>query len=264
MVRPIRFARVLTATALGLSLLATGGCGLISGDGDSTEKLTVCTTLPYEPFQFKDKDKKIVGFDVDIIDLVAEKMGRKQEIKDTGFEPIKSGEAMANGTCDLAAAAITINDEREKVMDFSEPYYDSFQALAVLPDSEVNGLKDLKGKVVGAQGETTGEAYADEHAEEHGYTVKSFRNLGELRESLLNGDIDAAINDAPVWKYQIVKSPDTMEVREEYDTGEQYGYPVAKGDTETLKAINDVLAESKENGEYAKIYKKWFGEEYKG
>lgn len=259
MFRLTKGARLVTAVAVGFAALGLSACS-----GDDT--LKVCTTLPYEPFQYEDKDKnnEVVGFDVDMIDMVAEKMGKKQEIVDTGFPPIKSGEAMANGTCQIGAAAITITPEREKVMDFSDPYYDSFQSLAVLKDSKHKSLEELKGKTIGVQNDTTGEEYAEKHQKEFGYEIKAFKNLADQRESLLNGSIAGAVNDVPVWGALIQKDPDSIVIAEKYDTGEQYGYAVAKGDTETLKVINEVIKESKENKKYHKIYKKWIGEEYTG
>ena len=82
--------------------------------------LTTCTHLPYAPFQSKDASGKVVGFDVALIDLVAEKLGVTQEIVDTPFEGIKSGADLNAGKCDVAAAGMTITEERKKVLDFSD------------------------------------------------------------------------------------------------------------------------------------------------
>ena len=93
-------------------------------------KLTVCTHLPYEPFQFK-KGGEVVGFDVDLMDLVAEDLELEQEIVNTPFETIETGQAMATGKCDIAAAGMTITEERDQVIDFSDPYFEATQALLV-------------------------------------------------------------------------------------------------------------------------------------
>src|SRR4051794_1442186 len=105
-------------TKSGVSLVASG-------------KLTVCTHLPYEPFQYKNDAGKIVGFDIDLMDLVAKKLGVTQAIVDTPFEGIKSGQDLSAGTCDVAAAGMTITKQRQAVMDFSKPYFDANQALLV-------------------------------------------------------------------------------------------------------------------------------------
>ncbi|MGH3325824.1 MAG: ABC transporter substrate-binding protein [Streptomyces sp.] len=91
-------------------------------------KLKVCTNLPYEPFQFKQGDK-IVGFDVDLMDLVAEKLGVTQEIVEIDFDSIKGGTALNANRCDVAAAGMTITDERKQNLDFSSPYFDEVIAL---------------------------------------------------------------------------------------------------------------------------------------
>lgn len=239
---------------------ALAAAGLVGCSGDDSDVLTVCTDLPYEPFQYRDDDGEVVGFDVDIVDLVAEELGQEQEFVDSGFESIVSGEALTNNTCDISAAAITITEEREEVVAFSDPYYDSFQALAVLPDSDVTDLADMDGMQLGVQGETTGHDYASEHEDEHGYEVVSFETLGEQREALLNGSIEGAVNDVPVWLEEVEKDPDSLVVAGEYDTGEQYGLAVALDNDELLDTVNSVLAEAMDDGTYDEIYEKWFGE----
>ena len=94
------------AAAAGVTLIASG-------------KITTCTHLPYAPFQSNDDQGKTIGFDVDMIDLVAKKLGVEQTIVDTPFEGIKSGQDLSTGKCDIAAAGMTITDERKKAILFS-------------------------------------------------------------------------------------------------------------------------------------------------
>ncbi|MEW1847515.1 ABC transporter substrate-binding protein, partial [Nonomuraea angiospora] len=138
------------------SASAAGGVQLVAPG-----KLTVCTNIPYEPFQFKDASGKIVGFDVDIVDLVAKKLGVTQEIVDIDFAVIKSGAAMAAKKCDLAAAGMTITPERKANIDFSEPYFDATQALLAKKGTGATSLADVKAKnlKLGAQASTTGLDY---------------------------------------------------------------------------------------------------------
>ena len=124
-------------------------------------KLTVCTHLAYAPFQYPDGSGKVVGFDVDIMDLVAKKLNVTQTIVDTPFEGIKSGEVTKTGKCDISAAAMTITDERKKAILFSDGYFNATQALLLPPTSTVKSLADLKGKKLGAQSGTTGLDYAN-------------------------------------------------------------------------------------------------------
>ncbi|EIF01123.1 transporter substrate-binding domain-containing protein [Saccharomonospora glauca] len=219
--------------------------------------LTTCTHLPYKPFQFTEGGKT-VGFDVDLVDLVAEELGVKQEIFDTSFESIESGAALDTGQCDLAAAAITINEKRQRVMDFSEGYYDANQALLVKKGSGISDLSDLKGKVLGVQLGTTGEAYAEEHKEEFGYTTRQFEDLALLETAVKTGQIAAGINDNSVL-YDFVKDNSDVEVTTEFETGEKYGIAVRKGNGALVAKINEVLDAAKQDGRYDEIYEKWFG-----
>src|SRR3954452_16000956 len=98
--------------------------------------LTTCTHLPYPPFQ-STQGGKVVGFDVDMIDLVAKKLGVTQKIVDTSFETIKGGAALNAGKCDVAAAGMTIKPERAKFLDFSRPYFNATQALMAAKDSGI-------------------------------------------------------------------------------------------------------------------------------
>ena len=99
-----------------------------------------------------------------MVDLVAKKLGVEQEIVDTPFEGIQSGEDLNARKCDIAAAAMTITPEREEKIAFSAPYFDADQALLVKKDSGIKSLEDLQGKTLGVQSGTTGKMYAEENA----------------------------------------------------------------------------------------------------
>ncbi len=223
-------------------------------------KLTVCTHLPYAPFQSKDASGKVIGFDVDVMDLVAKELGVEQTIVDTPFEGIKSGQDLNTGKCDAAAAGMTITEERQKVMNFSDPYFDATQAMLVKTGKSYKSLDDLKGKKLGVQAATTGRDYARKFEAEKGLKLVEFEDLAALQQALANGQIEAAINDLPVWTEYIKEHPGGFDVAAEFDTGEQYGFSVKKdGNPELLKKINEVLAKAKQDGTYDKIYEKWIG-----
>jgi polar amino acid transport system substrate-binding protein len=220
-------------------------------------KLVTCTHLSYKPFQYSQGDET-VGFDVDLVNLVANDLGVKQEIFDTPFETITSGEVFNTGKCDLAAAGMTIKPDRAEVIDFSEPYFDASQALLVKKDSPVKTLDDLKGKRIGVQLETTGEIYANENAAKHGYTVVQFEDLPLMETAVRTGSVDAAINDNGVLLDYVKEFPDTAVVAE-FDTKEKYGIGMKKGNTALKAKVDEVLKKAKDSGEYDKIYEKWFG-----
>lgn len=220
-------------------------------------ELTTCTHLPYMPFQFK-KGKEIVGFDVDLVDLVAEDLKVKQKIVDTPFEGIQTGEDLNAGKCDLAAAGMTVTAVRERNLDFSRPYFEATQALLVKKDEQVDSLEALRGKKLGVQQSTTGEEYAKKHAK--GVRTVQFEDLGLLLTAVKTGKVDAGINDNGVLYDYAKKNPDTR-VTTEFDTGEQYGIGVRTGNDALRKQINKTLKKARADGRYDKIYKKWFGKE---
>jgi polar amino acid transport system substrate-binding protein len=225
-------------------------------------QLTTCTHLPYKPFQFT-QGGKTVGFDVDLVDLVAKDLKVEQQIFDTPFEGIESGEALNAKSCDLAAAGMTITPERQQAMDFSDPYFNATQALLVRRDSAAKGLADLRGKTLAVQLGTTGEEYAEKNKARYGFQVKQYEDLALLETAVKTGQVDAGVNDNGVLYDYVKSNPDTR-VATEFKTGERYGIAVQKGNKALLEKVNAVLAKAEKDGEYAKIYQKWFGKPPQG
>ncbi|MEV4361412.1 ABC transporter substrate-binding protein [Nonomuraea sp. NPDC052116] len=244
-----------SSATTGASASAAGGVQLVQPG-----KLTVCTNIPYEPFQFKDASGKIVGFDVDIVDLVAKKLGVTQEIVDIDFAVIKSGAAMAAKKCDLAAAGMTITPERKANIDFSDPYFDATQALLAKKGTGATSLADVKAKnlKLGAQASTTGLDYV----KKQGFDPTEYADSAKELLALQAGQADVIVQDLPVvltW----LKKPEVaakFELIGSLDTGEQYGLGLKKNaDPVLLKTINEEIAKAKQDGTYEKIYVKWFG-----
>jgi polar amino acid transport system substrate-binding protein len=238
----------------------SGGAGSSSAAGSGIElvkegQLTNCTGLPYEPFEFE-KDGQIIGFDVDLVDLVAKELGVKQSVLDTPFEGIQTGAVFNSGTCDLAAAGMTITDTRKENFDFSDPYFDATQALVVKKGSGITDFESLHGKKLAVQNSTTGQEYATKNA--HDVELVNFEDLGLLLTAVETGQVDAGINDNGVL-YDWVKKKTDFEVSKEFNTGEKYGIGVRKGNTKLRDKINEVLKKAKDDGTYDKIYEKWFG-----
>ncbi len=227
-----------------------------SGDVPLVEagKLTDCTGLPYAPFEVE-KDGKVVGFDMDLMDLVAKELNVEHVPIDTPFDGIESGENFNANKCDLAAAGMTITAERAKKFDFSDPYFDASQALITKKGAGYKDLAALKGKKLGVQQSTTGEEYAKKNGE--GVELVQFEDSGLQLAALASGKVDAVINDNGLLFEHARQHPE-FEVTTEFETGEQYGIGVKKGNKALLKVINDVLAKAKKDGTYDEIYKKWF------
>jgi polar amino acid transport system substrate-binding protein len=262
--RPGAVSALLVAAALAVAACGDDDGG---GGGGSAEpavdlinegKITTCTHMPYKPFQFE-QGGKIVGFDVDMIDLVAKQLGVTQEIVDTPFEGIQSGEDLNARKCDIAAAAMTITPERAEKIAFSDPYFDANQALLVEKGSGIKSFADLKGTTLGVQSGTTGKMYAEEHAAPEGVQLKDYEDLALELSSVKSGQIPAAINDIPVLLDYVKENPQ-LEVAAQFETGEKYGFGMKKGTSEDLqKVVNDVIAKAKSDGTYDRIYEKWFG-----
>ncbi len=220
--------------------------------------LTVCSDIPYAPFEFEggDNGTGYTGFDIDLLDAIAKELDLKLAVQDVGFDALQSGTTLASGTCDIGASAMTITDERKANLDFSDPYYDSLQSLLVNTDSGIESIDDLDGKIVGVQQGTTGEAYATENAP--GAELLQLPSDGELWPAIQAGTIDAILQDLPV-NIEHEKADPNYEIVEEYNTDEQYGFAFAKGEkTALLEAINGALQELRDNGEYDTIYDSYF------
>ncbi|KUL72133.1 MULTISPECIES: transporter substrate-binding domain-containing protein [unclassified Streptomyces] len=263
-----RRTRVLAATTATAGLVLVAGCSSGDDGGSGTKtaaggvelvkagQLTTCTHLPYPPFQ-SEIDGKVQGFDVSLVDLVADDLGVKQAILDTPFENFKTGAFLNSGECDLAAAGMTITAERKKNVDFSDPYFEATQAVLVDKKSGITSFADLKGKKVGAQAQTTGEDYA----KSKGLDPVSFESSDAVLNGLRTGQVQAVVIDYPVvqgWLKDKANA-DAFQVAEQINTGEQYGFTVRKGNTKLLAAVNKALSEAKADGTYKKLYEKWIG-----
>ncbi|RST19224.1 amino acid ABC transporter substrate-binding protein [Streptomyces sp. WAC05374] len=254
------------AAAAGLLLTATGcgngdeGPGEAAGGVPVVEKgkLTTCTHLPYPPFQFE-QDGEIVGFDVALVDLVAKNLQVEQKILDTPFENFKTGAFLNSGECDLAAAGMTITEDRKKNVDFSVPYFDATQALLASRKSGVTTLAQVKEKKLklGAQAETTGESYA----KSQGFDPVAFESSDAVLNGLRTGQVDAVVIDYPVvqgWLKDKANA-DAFALGQNIETGEQYGFSVKKGNDKLRAAIDKAIKDARADGTYDKLYEQWIG-----
>jgi polar amino acid transport system substrate-binding protein len=256
-----------TALTAAAALLLLTSCG--GGDSDTAAPaadggpslveegaLTTCTHLPYPPFQFE-RDGEVTGFDVELMDLVAEELGVEQKIVDTPFETIKTGADLNAGKCDVAAAGMTITDERKQTLDFSVPYFDATQALLAEKGSGITSLETAKGKKVGSQSATTGEDFVK--AED--IDPVSFETSDAELNGLKSGQVDVIVQDLPVVSEWLKDEANAdYEVVANLDTGEQYGFAVKKdGNDELLATIDEVITAAREDGRYDALYEKWIG-----
>lgn len=228
-----------------------------AGEEESTgggETLTVGSDIPYPPFE-QGKKGSYTGFDVELMEAIGKEIEREPEFIDSSFETIFRD--LAQEKFEAVMSAATITEEREKVVDFSLPYYLSEQAILVKEGSSITGLSDLKGKVVGAQQGTTGLELGKEKAEAG--ELRPFPEGPDADNALKAGTVEAVIIDAPVAKQQ-AEELGGIEIVEKVPTEETYGIAIAKGNTELLEGINEGLKMTIEDGSYTKVYEKWFKE----
>ncbi len=216
--------------------------------------LTVCSDIPYPPFDVMD-GATFTGFDGELVSEIADGLGLELEVRDSGFDGLQSGLSLNSNQCDLVASAMTITEEREEKLDFTEGYYDSEQSLLVPADSDVSAIDDLAGKSVGVQQGTTGKAYTEENAPDDAKII-TFPSDAEMYAAIQGGSVDALLQDLPV---NLEHAQDgEYEVVEQYSTGEEYGFAVREGNTELRDAVNEQLAELRDSGRYDEIYDTYF------
>ena len=266
------------AAAAGLALTLTacgsddgGGTGddgaegtTAAGGGEELDlvtdgTLTVCSDVPYPPFEDFDESTEsgYTGFDMDLVQAIADGLELELEVKDSSFDALESGLALNSGDCDVAASAMTITEDRQENLAFSEGYYDSQQSLLVPEDSDITGIDDLAGKRVAVQQSTTGEAYAEENAAEA--TITAFPGNPEMFQAIQAGQVDAILQDLPVNVENARQGGFT--IVEEYSTDEQYGFAMQQDNTALVEAVNEQLTALRDGGEYDEIYDTYFSAE---
>ena len=215
--------------------------------------LTVGSDIPYPPFEFREGDE-LTGLDVELMEEIANRLGLS-DVKwvDTSFDTIFT--QLAGGRFDAVASATTITDEREEIVNFSDPYYLSQQALTVNSEQtpDITSVDDLSsGDVLAVQQGTTGEMWARDNVPD-GVDIRSFPESPDGFTALEAGNVTGVINDEPTALAEVA-SRSGLEVVETIDTGERYGFPVNPENEPLLEAINTVLAAMIEDGTYAQIY----------
>jgi polar amino acid transport system substrate-binding protein len=151
---------------------------------------------------------------------------------------------------------MTISEERAENLNFSDPYYDAEQSLIVLADSDLSSLEDLAGEALGVQGQTTGADYAQDNAPDDTEIVE-FDQGPDIYTGMLAGQVAAGLQDLPV-NLERAEEDDRFEVVETFETGEQYGFAAALANDELIDAVNEQLAEMRDDGTYDEIYDQYF------
>ena len=259
---------MIAALAAGMifSLSACGGSSTGSGssaDAASVKGETFKAALEptFPPFDTTDDSGKLTGLDVDLVNAIAEDQGFTVQWENLQFDGLIP--ALQAGNIDIIASGMSINEKREKQVDFSDPYYDSGLVGAVAAyNTTIKGEEDLTPDMkVAAQIGTTGAQEAQE--------LKDAGKIGEViilpqldtaMLQLINGDVDAVINDKPVTEAYIAKQKDKIKTVGEVINADSYGIAVQKGNTALQAALNEGLQNIKDNGTYDQLITKWFND----
>jgi polar amino acid transport system substrate-binding protein len=220
------------------------------------ETYVVGTSAGFPPFEYVENGE-IVGFDMDLMKAIGEEMGFDVEFKDIAFDSLIP--ALKTGNLDVIAAGMTITDEREKVVDFSESYYSADQSIIVREDDD-KGLTVIFGNNdVGLQTGTTGDLWVTEKLEETGIltgNIKRFDTFVLAVNDLVNKNLNAVVIDSPVAARFADLRP--VKIVGIIVTGENYGLAVNDGNTELLSKLNEGLKRVKASGKMDELIDKYF------
>ena len=224
--------------------IALAAGAILAGCAPKDNALRMITEATFPPYEYL-KGHEVVGIDVEICRAVAQKLGRPFKCESVDFDSVIP--AVISGKADVAAAGITITEDRKKNVDFSVPYVKTGIVVIYKKSSPFAKPEQLKGKKIGVQSGTTSETYV---LEQLGQEPERSRSPAEAVAALKTGRVDFVIADIDPAKNCVKGEPDLAV--SDFITSEEYAIAIRKGQPELLKAINDTIAEVKANGQLAK------------
>lgn len=266
---------VLMAAAMLVGVLSLAGCGGNGGEtttdpaadadnsaattetaGDLTTvtagKLTMSTNAQFPPYEMVADDGSFEGIDIEVADAIAKKLGLELQVDDMDFDAALL--AAQNGKSDMVMAGVTVNEERQAVMDFSDSYAKGVQVVIVPEDSDIQSIDDMDGKMIGTQRGTTGYIYcSDDFGED---SVTAYDNGLTAVQALNNGQVDCVVIDSAPAKEFVAANEGLVILDTEYAV-EDYAIGMAKGNTALVEAVNGALAELKADGTIDAILAKY-------
>ena len=265
-----RSVALLLVLGLVAALVALSGCGTKTAETPAPAdkpaakyklvtdgSLTVGSDLDFPPMEQLNGDQP-EGFDVDLMTAIAKEMDLTIDyLPPQVFDSLP---ALVNaGKFDVIASSMTINDDRKKIIVFSDAYFESNQSIAMKEGSTYNSPADLKGQKVAVQSGTTGEQWATENLKPVGATIVPFKKTSEAFAALQAGNVGAVVNDLPITAEFVKDANKGLAIVKQIPTGELYGFGVAMENPELAVAINTALKAVRDSGEYKTIYEKWIG-----
>ena len=277
-----KITALLLGTAMVLSLAACGSSASVSESTASSEassseaasseasaetagelttvtpgKLTMSTNAAFPPYEMTDDNGNYVGIDIEVAEAIADKLGLELQVDDMDFDAALL--AAQTGKSDMVMAGVTVTEERQTVMDFSNTYASGIQVVIVPEDSDITSIEDMTGKMIGVQRGTTGDLYCSASVEDGGFgeeNVTPYDNGLTAVQALMNGQVDCVVIDnAPAQEF-VDANPGLKILDTEY-ANEDYAIGVAKGNTALLDAINGALEELQADGTVQSIVDKY-------
>ena len=251
-----------------------GSGGGSNGSGGGSDTIAIGSDIPYNPFEYRTNDGELVGFDVDIADAVfGEQLGMTPEFQATSFDGIIP--SLNNGNFRVIMSAMTINDERDQKVDFSDPYFTAYQTIVVLENSDITSRDDLRGETVGVQKGTTGADAAAQLESDFGgdLTIREYDQIPAAFNALINNQVVAVINDNTVSAQFVQENEGQVRFVEGEGaaaeqgnnappyltlTVEEYGIAFRQDDDDLRTRVNEALATIRDNGTYEEIYNEYF------
>ena len=277
-----KITALLLGTAMVLSLAACGSSASVSESTASSEassseaasseasaetagelttvtpgKLTMSTNAAFPPYEMTDDNGNCVGIDIEVAEAIADKLGLELQVDDMDFDAALL--AAQTGKSDMVMAGVTVTEERQTVMDFSNTYATGIQVVIVPEDSDIASIEDMTGKMIGVQRGTTGDLYCSASVEDGGFgeeNVTPYDNGLTAVQALLNGQVDCVVIDNAPAKEFVEANPGLKILDTEY-ANEDYAIGVAKGNTALLDAINGALEELQADGTVQSIVDKY-------
>ncbi|UQS83177.1 ABC transporter permease subunit [Bombilactobacillus thymidiniphilus] len=218
---------------------------------------TIGTDVTFPPFEFADKQNKYVGIDIELMQSIAKDQGFKVKIKPLGFNASVQG--LQSGQIEGMIAGTSITKDRQKVLDFSEPYFTSGVVMATSDKGDVHNLSQLHGKKVAIKTGTAGAQYANSIKKKYGFKTVTFDDSNNMYQDVLTGNSVACFEDQPVMRYAIKKGTN-LKIVTKPALKAPYGFAVKKGENKALlSAFNNGLKDVKANGTYDDIKAKYLG-----
>ncbi|SDY81363.1 transporter substrate-binding domain-containing protein [Citreimonas salinaria] len=234
------------------------GVGLALAGAAQAQSVQVATDPSFVPFEMMDPETgEMTGFDMELIRELADRAGFEVDINTMDFNGIIP--AVQTGNVDIAIAGITITDERDQVVDFSDPYYDSgLQILVAAGNDEIETIEDLEGMTIGTKVGSTSFDYLTERFGDDA-TITPYPGSSDMYLALMGGNVDAVFYDAPnVAYFAKTRGEGRVKVVGPLYEGQQYGIAFPEG-SDLVAPVNEALAAMREDGTYDEIYSNWFG-----